>query len=305
MSRRLQSHRRRSRLARLKSVAILPTLLTLGNVLCGFAAIFYAARPMNTPIPWQWTPVEVAAWLIFLGMAFDALDGRVARMTKQTSELGAQLDSLADMVTFGVAPAFMITQQISGVHELGLPFIGHAGDTVFSRLVVVIAGLYVVCCALRLARFNVETTDVSESAHLYFNGLPSPGAAGTVASMILLVGMLLRNQKVPNWTLNGLAIAMVMLTLLVAFAMVSNLRYIHVMNRFMRGRAKFDLLVKIVVVFILLIISLRGAMVGGFVIYALSAPTMALWRRTRRNMTDRITDKQPETETHANSQEPV
>ena len=92
------------RAARL-TIAVLPTLLTIGNLLCGFAAIFFASRLEDLRLPFGWTPLAWAAAVIFLGMVFDGLDGRIARLTRNTTDLGEQLDSMADMVTFGVAPA--------------------------------------------------------------------------------------------------------------------------------------------------------------------------------------------------------
>lgn len=79
-------------------------MLTLGNVLCGFVAIFWASLPADADFPFNWTPLTFAAMAIFAGMVFDGFDGRVARLTNSTSAFGAQLDSMADMVTFGLAP---------------------------------------------------------------------------------------------------------------------------------------------------------------------------------------------------------
>ena len=117
-----------------------------------------------------------AALWIFLGLILDGLDGRIARMTRSESELGEQLDSMADMVTFGVAPAF-ICVQLAGI---GTPFFGMS-DTLYDRLGLVIAGIYVACAGLRLARFNIDPGD---DDHRSFKGLPSPGAGGTVASLV-------------------------------------------------------------------------------------------------------------------------
>src|SRR5690606_15347871 len=104
--------RLRRRPARRRSIALLPTLCTLGSALCGFLAVFFASRAPDTVMLWNWTPLTFAAVFIFLGMVLDALDGRLARMTRSTSSFGEQLDSMADMVTFGVAPAFLAVQLI-------------------------------------------------------------------------------------------------------------------------------------------------------------------------------------------------
>ena len=103
---------------RLRQIAVLPSLVTLLNAICGFAAIHFAARGMNEPNRlWLHKPeltfFAAAAWMIFLAMIADALDGRLARMSRSTSSFGGQLDSLSDMVSFGLAPAFLMP---------GLPF---------------------------------------------------------------------------------------------------------------------------------------------------------------------------------------
>ncbi|NJL31439.1 MAG: hypothetical protein HC898_07300 [Phycisphaerales bacterium] len=167
-----------------KSAVILPTLFTLGNALSGFMAVFFASRPATAELPWGWTPITFASLCIFIGMVFDALDGRIARLTRQTSDLGEQLDSMADMVTFGVAPAFIAVQLVLGGDTPY--FASNQADTFFGRIALVVACIYVSCTALRLARFNIESRSPQLEDHLSFKGLPSPGAAGTVASMILL-----------------------------------------------------------------------------------------------------------------------
>jgi len=146
-----------------RPVSVLPTAFTLGNLLCGFMALFMASRPMDTPIFFSsWTPLTAAAAFVFLGLVCDGLDGRVARLTNTTSDLGAQLDSLADMVCFGVAPAFIMVQVI-GVQG---PFFFEQGDTLFDRLGLVIACIYVACAGMRLARFNLEVEGDDVRHHL-------------------------------------------------------------------------------------------------------------------------------------------
>lgn len=285
-SSKLRRKARRRRVTR-RTLSVLPSMLTLGNLLCGFVAVFLASRPADTVLPMGWSPLTYAAILIFLGMVFDGLDGSVARMTHSTSSLGEQLDSMADMVTFGVAPAFLAVQVI-GVQT---PYLAEQADPYFGRVVLVIACIYVACTALRLARFNVEVVQPEESDHLSFKGLPSPGAAGTVASLALLHQHLIA----PNHELNeaagalspaGLAaFVMVGIMMLAAFAMVSKLRYLHVVNRYIAGRhAKIGTLAKLVVVLLLLAVYPRQALAAGFCLYALSAPAAWLWQRVfKRN----------------------
>lgn len=144
---------------RRRTIFLLPSLLTTGNLFCGFFAILLAARGR----------FEEASLAIFVAMVMDLLDGRVARLMKATSQFGVEFDSLADVVSFCAAPAFLV--YAFALHELGRPaWFG--------------AFLFVICGALRLARFNVQagTTD-----RRFFVGLSTPAAAGIVASTVLLL----------------------------------------------------------------------------------------------------------------------
>lgn len=277
--------RLRRRVAARRGLAVLPTMFTLGNLLCGFAAIFFASRPEGTPMPLGWTPLTVAATFIFLGMVFDGLDGRIARLARATSELGEQLDSMADMVTFGVAPAFLVVQLV----RIETPFFSEAAhaDDVFDRIGMVVALIYVACAALRLARFNIESAGDDIDDHMSFKGLPSPGAAGTVTSLVLLHEHFRAQIGEPtttaqSWPLWLSAWSMVAVAFLAALAMVSRLRYVHLLNRYVRGRAKIETIAKVVIVGLLLLVHPQGALAGALVLYALSAPVGWLWRRMRR-----------------------
>ncbi len=281
-----------------RSAGVLPTLFTLGNVLSGFMAIFLASRPADTKLPLDWSPLTFAALCVFLGMVFDALDGRIARLTRNTSDLGEQLDSMADMVTFGVAPAFIAVQLILAAQTPFFSaeamsssfFASGRADTYFGRITLSVAAVYVACTALRLARFNVETKSDKIEDHMHFKGLPSPGAGGTVAAMILLHQHYLANytrqaalhagdaSTAMSWTLLLTAIGMVCLMLLVAFAMVSRLKYVHAANAYLRRREPIGTTAKLVVVISLLVVFPQQAIAAGFVFYALSAPVLWLWR---------------------------
>jgi len=271
--------KKRRRISPARMARILPSALTLSNLLCGFGAIFYASRPMTINgapniVLGHFSPLTVAAALIFFGMIFDALDGRVARMTRQTSELGEQLDSMSDMVTFGVAPAFAVIQLVG----IGVPFLGEARvDTYFDRAVLVIAGVYAACCALRLARFNIEL-DTEDSDHLSFKGLPSPAAAGTVASLVLL-----HQTKLVGLGMAQIAtgVGIVLITLLAAVAMVSTLRYAHVLNKYLRGRAPFHIIATAVLLLIPLLVEPQITVAVVFCAYALVEPILALYRKLR------------------------
>ena len=175
---------------KLRSGAFLPNLITTGNGICGFAAIVKLLKIeiVASTVPGEpgtfVNPEEfaVAAWLILLGMVFDVFDGQVARLSKATSDLGAQLDSFCDLITFGVAPALLVLR-LNMVYTH--PFWQH--------LVWFLCLAYFVGALLRLARFNVEN-DHDADAHLAFKGLPTPAAAGCVASLVIFYNYVLQFQ---------------------------------------------------------------------------------------------------------------
>jgi CDP-diacylglycerol--serine O-phosphatidyltransferase len=228
----------------------------------------------------------VAGVLVFLGMAFDAVDGSLARLTRSTSDLGAQLDSLADVVTFGVAPAFMMLRMVSlyygpadGATET---ILGPDTGNLYARLCWSVAAVYICCTALRLARFNAEVRSAKEEDHLYFKGLPSPGAGGTVASLIVLHQHLLHETPGIEEGLafaRAAALGIPFVTVLVAIAMISNIRYQHFSNRVLRARRGFHSLLRIVLPVIIALWWPVQALAAGFVIYALSGPVMSIFRR--------------------------
>lgn len=172
-----------------KGIYILPSLLTTCSVFCGFYAFI---ATMNDQF-------DVAAVAILIAIVFDGLDGRVARLTGTSSAFGVQYDSLADVISFGMAPAFLAYAWVLK------PF-GHLGWMA--------AFLYLLCGALRLARFNVTKPDLLGNQ---FFGLPIPAAAAVVASIIIAFEDLFLTRLDP--------IIMVCVVYLLAFLMVSNLKY--------------------------------------------------------------------------------
>jgi CDP-diacylglycerol---serine O-phosphatidyltransferase len=149
-----------------KSLFILPNMFTLSSIFCGFYAIVLSGSNPSQDDFYR------ASLLIIFAMFFDMVDGRVARMTRTQSAFGVEIDSLADVISFGVAPALL-------VHAWSLAPLGTAG--------VVVAFAYVACGAIRLARFNVLATDTSgrpKKPSKYILGLPIPGAAGILVSLI-------------------------------------------------------------------------------------------------------------------------
>ncbi len=172
-----------------QGVFLLPSLLTTGNLFCGFFALLLTVQYRYTD----------AALAIYVAMVMDLLDGRVARLMRATSQFGLEFDSLADVVSFCVAPAFLVYS--FALSELGRPaWFG--------------AFLFVICGALRLARFNVHTATTDRR---FFIGLSTPAAAGLVTSTVVL----LSRDDVSRWVLTAVAIE----TYVAALLMVSTFRY--------------------------------------------------------------------------------
>ncbi|MEE8458319.1 MAG: phosphatidylcholine/phosphatidylserine synthase [Phycisphaerales bacterium] len=270
-----QSRRRR----RLPPMSVLPTLCTLGNLVCGFAAIPYASMPADFTGPWGWSGLTCAAILIFVGMLLDAVDGSIARLTNSSSELGGQLDSLADVVTFGVAPAYMMLRLVT--IDVGLPIIGPEADDALAKVVWAVGVVYLCCAALRLARFNVETGSTVERSDS-FRGLPSPGAAGAVTSLILLHQHVMAGRlgdDIPPIFARSAALGLPFVTLLAAFAMVSSIAYPHVANRYLSGSRSFAYIVRLVVVLALAMWFPQETLVLLFMSYLVAGPVVSLLSR--------------------------
>jgi CDP-diacylglycerol--serine O-phosphatidyltransferase len=245
-----------------KKIAIIPTLLTLGNAVCGFAAIACASKISSDSISGEHDAYffALSGWLIVGAMVFDALDGYVARLAKSASAFGMQLDSLCDAISFGAAPAFLILR-------LGP---GWSPVPQLHQALAIIAALYMVCTILRLARFNVETT-VDPSSAKRFRGLPSPGAAGCLASLAILRGELL--QRWPTLDAEAvrraIEITAPLAGLTVALLMVSRLPYPHLTKQILGGRKPFRHLVQVIMVIFIVFLIRDLALVLVFWIYAL------------------------------------
>jgi CDP-diacylglycerol--serine O-phosphatidyltransferase len=154
-----------------RGVYILPSLFTLGNLLCGYYAIL-------ATLEGRIGDLDHAARAIGYAILFDALDGRVARLTGSNSEFGKQFDSLADIVSFGIAPAFLIYAW--GVRDL--PSVAMGQSLHIYQAGWLFCFIFVACCAWRLARFNIQ--GMAPGGSRYFVGLPCPAAAGMVAAMV-------------------------------------------------------------------------------------------------------------------------
>ena len=207
-------------------IYFLPNLMTAGNLFCGFVAVIKCIQArlitdggeyatLHPTLSWSVLYTQ-AVWLILASVVFDSLDGRLARMGGRTSLFGAEFDSLADVVSFGMAPALMMFFLILAPRE---------EYQWFRELGWMIAFVYLLCGAVRLARFNVITNPLLHRAeaesHKDFLGLPIPAAAGTVASLVLLLINMSRNAR----ELRQMTVALPLILVLVSFLMVSTIRY--------------------------------------------------------------------------------
>jgi CDP-diacylglycerol--serine O-phosphatidyltransferase len=286
---------------RLRAIAVLPTMATLCNLLCGFAAIHFCMRALFAAgegvLPFEMgardsrllerllpSYLAMAGYLIFLGMLFDVLDGRLARLARRTTEFGGQLDSLADMVSFVLAPALLMLALLSRQLE-GEWVVTPLGDT-FGRAAWIMAALYVACGAIRLARFNVEN-EPSEQHHKYFKGLPVPGAASLLASLIILHewAFRLEAQAVPathgTWS-KSLVRALPLVALCLSLLMVSRVRYIHFGNVFLGGRRPIIHVLLLVTALMLVVVRPEIALTAYLLLYAISGPATTALRRLRK-----------------------
>jgi CDP-diacylglycerol--serine O-phosphatidyltransferase len=277
----------RAGLRRRKVFAVLPTLLTLCNAACGFAAITITAKV--GPEHFGGSELITASQLIFLAMLFDMLDGSAARLTNQTSDFGAQLDSLCDAISFGLAPAFIFLQLSHPAHHL-MDTIAVAPFQFHPRLLWAFAVLFMTCAILRLARFNVETDD--EDSHEFFSGLPSPAAAGVIASLPIGLeelkgqlsagGTLASVEGYSRWIWSVLVVLVPLITLATAMLMVSRLRYAHVFNQLVRGRRSRRQILQIVFSLVLVFVVRELALPVLFCFFAFSAPCRATWQRWQK-----------------------
>ncbi|WP_286269287.1 CDP-diacylglycerol--serine O-phosphatidyltransferase [Thalassotalea hakodatensis] len=220
-----------------RGIYLLPNLLTTAGLFSGFFAV---VSSMNGHF-------ESAAIAIFIAMIFDGLDGRVARMTNTQSEFGAEYDSMADMVSFGIAPGLVAYNwALSGMGKFGW----------------LAAFVFVAAAALRLARFN---TQVGVADKRYFQGLASPAAAGVVASLVWLG---------TEYEINGHDIGFIMglITITAGLLMVSNFRYNSFKEVDWKGKVNFIVVLLIVLVFVIVAASPAELLSAIFVLYAASGP---------------------------------
>ncbi len=232
-----------------KVIYILPNMLTAISLFLGILSVIASAKG----------EFENAAFYIFISLIFDGLDGRVARMTGTTSKFGVEFDSLADLVAFGVAPAMLIYN-----------LIGHS----FGKFGILVAGLFVVFGAIRLARFNVMTSDTEPNV---FIGLPIPAAAVFMGCLSLVY--------VGHQDLKDYMALFLIISILVSILMVSNIRFVSFKKINFNKSDFMKTFVTILALFSLLYLYFLETLTLLMSLYLLSGPTRAaynlLTRKTR------------------------
>jgi CDP-diacylglycerol--serine O-phosphatidyltransferase len=284
----------RARIRRLKTLPVLPTLLTAGNLACGITAILCAAHydPVQRPdMLWY------GAVFIFIAMVCDMLDGKVARMTGTEGPFGAELDSLSDVVSFGVAPAILVHRLIletSGVFDHGV------------RLLWFFTVFYPVMAAIRLARYNVEH---SSGPTTHFRGMPSPGAAAVVCAWIILFSNADAHAVLAGWglianqpyagllSLDPFRWGLLATLVVAALLMVSTIPYPHFGNAIL-GRLSFHKIIFGLLVVVLLVtwpaVTLF-TVTTGYLLYGLGLALVTMARRARQGR-DPLADEDDDAE---------
>ncbi|AKH70198.1 CDP-diacylglycerol--serine O-phosphatidyltransferase [Spongiibacter sp. IMCC21906] len=229
-------------------IYLLPNLFTTAALFSGFFAIISAMHGNFAN----------AAIAIYAAMIFDGLDGRVARLMNAQSKFGAEYDSLADMVSFGVAPALVVFSWALG--DLG-------------KFGWAVSFIYVACAALRLARFNTQIDTADKN---YFTGLASPSAAAVMAGLVWVCA----EEGLVEYDLpTEVAVIAGLLMAFVGLLMIVNIRYNSFKSIDLRGRVPFVMMIATVLLFGLVSIDPARVLLCAALIYALSGPVMAGYRR--------------------------
>jgi CDP-diacylglycerol--serine O-phosphatidyltransferase len=232
-----------------RGVYLLPNLITTGSLFAGFLGILWATN----------NRFEACAMAILVSALLDGLDGKIARWTRSSSEFGVQYDSLADLVAFGVSPAFILYQW-----KLNQ----------FGRLGLMACFLFMACGALRLARFNVQSANTSKK---FFVGLPIPAAGCTVACLILAVRFF-----PAGFLAKGLPMACLVLTYLLSFLMVSRVRYASFKEYGALRAHPFSSMVSAILLFVLIASQPRLLGFIFFIGYVISGPIYTFFIMPRR-----------------------
>lgn len=245
---------------RRRGIYILPNLFTLAALFSGFYAVIAAMNESFT----------IASVAIFIAMILDSLDGRVARLINAQSAFGAELDSLSDIVCFGVAPALMI-------YRLDI----HAMQVIhWGKIAWLCSFIYMACVALRLARFNIQTDeDPTPFSKRYFSGLPCPAPAGFLAALVWLV-------DVYGWVSPEMGIIFCVLLVILAALEISSLPYRSFKDIDLNARVRFAAIVIILVALVLITWQPPEILFLIFMAYCFSGPVgwvLKVWKN-RKNL---------------------
>lgn len=245
----------------MKTVSVLPTLVTLANGFAGVLAMYKADDGKY----------YAAAGFILLAMVFDMLDGKVARMAGISSEFGGQLDSLCDAISFCVAPAFLVKVLVE-----------NTGPAFYDpRLLTLLTIAFALAGLVRLARYNVEHSsgegsDAEGDSVASFHGIPTPGAAGVIAALVFMA----QDPKALSWY-GHIVVVLPFLCPLLGWLMVSEVPYVHFGSTFLKGRRDFGYIFLLIVVAALLALFPEEFCAIGFLVYAFSGPVLLLLGKRR------------------------
>lgn len=246
-----QAHPRAGRGPKLRrGVYLLPSLLTMGNMFCGYLCVLYAIRG----------EFDVAAPLIGIAVVLDMLDGRIARMTGTATPFGVEFDSLADIISFGIAPAVLTFMW--GLQPL-------------DRLGWAAGFIYLSAAAIRLARFNIQSVKSTDKRH--FVGMPSPAAAAIPASTVFFYPGGIQD---PRWAVVAFAVMVVP-----ALLMVSTVRFNSFKTIDTQKRRSYKVLALVALVIAVIQLHPKVVLLGLAYIYMLSGLAAAVWARVRRRET--------------------
>jgi CDP-diacylglycerol--serine O-phosphatidyltransferase len=259
-----------------RGMYVLPSMFTAGNIAIGFYSILQAVHGARIPDPLNQAYFDRSALAIAFAIIFDGLDGRIARMTNTATEFGRELDSLADVITFGVAPALLAyLWGVRAVAEIRYPLL-HDRLLQFGA---VICFLFLVCGACRLARFNVSVNpqprNPGRADRKYFVGMPIPAGAGVIGAVIHFEG----GSPVYNPWLCVVWLGLVAFT---GFLMVSNWRFWSGKELDMSGRKPMRLLVLMLVWLCVIFVAHRAAlmvMALGYLMSGVIARVAYSWQR--------------------------
>ncbi len=280
----------------MKYITILPSLITLLNGACGFAAIGFASKIGAEHFSFRNLEHSNFAWagyMIFIAMIADMLDGRVARMSQTTSSFGGQLDSLCDMISFGVAPAFLVLKVLyykltDLVHPSAItePFL--------VKFIWISSALYMCCAAIRLARFNVENEE-DETSHMHFVGLPTPAAAGVIGSLVVFYEYLVTAgpmNSVISFVGDTILILLPFIAIGTSILMISRIQYPHIVNHYLKGRKPLEHLIWSIVIIALIYWSVQSGLVISFCGFAMTGVWGWAFSRVRKH-SDETEEQEP------------